>query len=229
MKHRNKLISGFFMTVVGFGCFQNANAETIVLDFEGVGSGAAVNNFYNGGTDSSGRSGNNFGISFSNQSLGSIDRDAGGGGNFANEPSPNTALFFLSGGAATLNIAAGFDTGFSFFYSSAGSGFVNVYDGLNGTGNLLTTINLGRNIDSCSGDPTGEFCRFDPIGVNFSGIGRSIDFGGTANQIGFDNVTFGSATAGGSTGAGDVPEPATTALLGLGFLSFFAFQRKKDV
>lgn len=229
MKHRTKFISGIFLTILGFGCLQNANSETIVLDFEGIGNRASVNNFYNGGTDSSGRSGNNLGISFSNRSLASIDRDAGGSGNFANEPSPNTTLFFLSGGAATLNIAAGFDTGFSFFYSSTGSGFVNVYDGLDATGNLLTTINLGRNIDGCSGDPTGDFCRFNAIGVNFSGIAKSIDFGGTANEIGFDNITFGSATAGGSTGGSDVPEPSTMALLCLGFLSFLAFRRHKDV
>jgi hypothetical protein len=76
-----------------------------------------------------GHRGTNYGINFSSTSLGSIDRDAGGTGNFANEPSANTIVAFLVGSAATMNVAAGFDTGFSFFYSSKENGFVNVYDG----------------------------------------------------------------------------------------------------
>ena len=42
----------------------------------------------------------------------------------------------------------------------------------------------------------GEFSTFAPIGVTFTGVAKSIDFGGTVNQIVFDNVTFGSATPG---------------------------------
>jgi len=97
-----------------------AQAAIIVLDFEGIGnlpSGVQVLEFYNGGTDQLGNSGTNYGISFGAASLGIIDSDAGGGGNFANEPSPSTVLFFLTG-SAILNVAAGFDTGFSFFYTS---------------------------------------------------------------------------------------------------------------
>src|SRR4051812_3801536 len=113
---------------IGFAAPAEAS---IVLTFEGVGNLASVNNFYNGGTDSVGNSGTNYGINFSSNSIGNIDADAGGGGNFANEPSPSTDLIFLSGGAATMNVAAGFDTGFSFYYSGNEPGFVNVYDGLN--------------------------------------------------------------------------------------------------
>ena len=42
---------------------------------------------------------------------------------------------------------------------------------------------------------------------------RSISFAGVANQIVFDDVTFGSVTPGG----GAVPEPATWAFMILGF------------
>ena len=45
---------------------------TTVLTFEGVGDQAAVNDFYNGGTDSAGNSGPNYGINFSSTSLGLI-------------------------------------------------------------------------------------------------------------------------------------------------------------
>jgi hypothetical protein len=39
-----------------------AAADPIVLDFEGIGNQAAINNFYNGGTDSLGNSGVNYGV-----------------------------------------------------------------------------------------------------------------------------------------------------------------------
>ncbi|MEJ7714148.1 MAG: hypothetical protein WKF84_30970 [Pyrinomonadaceae bacterium] len=79
-----------------------------MLTFEGVSDLAPIGDFYNGGA------GGNLGISFSSNALAVIDEDAGGSGNFGGEPSPSTALFFLEGGAATMNVSAGFDTGFSF-------------------------------------------------------------------------------------------------------------------
>ena len=182
-----------------------ASAAVIVLDFEGIGDQAPVGNFYNGG------GGTNYGVEFSPATLAIIDADAGGSGNFANEPSPNTIMFFLQANNAILNFAAGFDTGFSFFYSSSTAASVNVYDGLGGTGNLLGTLNLtAQGFNNCGGDPTGDFCNWTPVGVNFAGIAKSIDFGGTANQTGFDDITFGSATP------GQTPIPGTIALLGLG-------------
>jgi hypothetical protein len=199
----------------------------VVLDFEGVGNGAAVNDFYNGGTDSQGNSGTNYGINFSAQSLGLIDSDApGGGGNFANEPSAETILFFLSGGAATMNVAAGFDTGFSFYYSSSQAAFVRVYDGLNATGNVLAQINLAAQYNNnCTGDPSGTYCHWDPIGVTFSGTALSVDFGGTADQVGFDNITLGSEVA------GNVPEPATWAMMiaGFGFVGGAMRYRRRNL
>lgn len=190
-----------------------AHATTTVLTFEGIGNTASVNDFYNGGTDSVGNSGVNYGINFSTASLGLIDSDAGGTGNFANEPSASTIVFFQSGSSATMNVAAGFDTGFSFFYSAFQNAFVNVYSGLNGTGTLLATLGLTTNFNNggCVGDPTGDACHWDAVGVTFAGVAHSVDFGGVANQAGFDNITLGSDVAGG------VPEPSTWALLIAGF------------
>ena len=51
-------------------------------------------------------------------------------------------LFFLTGNQTCMNVAAGFDTGFSLNYVGNFNGSVGVYDGLNGTGNLLTTVKL---------------------------------------------------------------------------------------
>ena len=192
----------------------SATAGPITLTFEGVGDEAAINDFYNGGTDSMGNSGTNYGVSFSNTSLGIIDADAGGTGNIANEPSPSTVLFFLDSKSATLNYAAGFTTGFSFYYTSSTDATVNVWSGLNATGVLLGQITVSAQFnDSCTGDPTGSFCNWTAAGVSFDGTAMSIDFGGTANQTAYDNITFGSDKPGNP----GVPEPASWALMLAGF------------
>ena len=184
-----------------------AAADVIVLDFEGIPNSTGVGNYYNGG------GGPNYGVEFSPATLALIDADSGGGGNFANEPSPNTIMFFLDANNAILNFAAGFETGFSFFYTSSTAAAVTVYDQVGGTGNVLGTLNLvAQFTDNCTGDPSGGFCNWSPVGVAFAGTARSIDFGGTANQTGFDDITFGSETPGGTA----VPEPATLLTLGAG-------------
>ena len=219
MSFRSKLALALVSTVFAGSAF----AAPIVLNFEGIGNGAQILDFYNGGTDSQGHSGVNYGISFGPNALGLIDADAGGSGNIANEPSPSTVMYFSSG-SAILNNAAGFDTGFSFFYTSATTAVVNVYSGLNATGTLLGSINLVAQYNSnCSGDPTGAFCNFSPAGLAFAGVAHSIDFGGTVNQIAFDDITFGSATPG-----GDVPEPGTLALFGLGLFGTAAARRRSS-
>jgi len=169
----------------------------IVLDFEGVGDIDYINDFYNGGTSGNGFSGTNYGVQFG-VAIGGIDSDAGGSVNIANEPSPETVMFFLDNSQAYMNVAAGFTTGFSFYYSANTTlGVVSVYDGLNGTGNLLATTNLALNYNlNCSGDPNGDYCNWDPIGVAFNGTAKSVVFEGAADYMGFDDITFGSITPG---------------------------------
>jgi hypothetical protein len=178
-----------------------ATAAT-VLDFEGIGNLQPVADHYAPE------------YSFSPATLAIIDSDAGGSGNIANEPSGNTVMFFLDASNAILNVTNGFKTGFSFFYSSSTAAMVNVYDGLNGTGNLLGSLQLTAQFsDGCGGDPSGAFCNWTTAGVGFEGTAYSIDFGGTANQTAFDDITFGSATP----GVPGVPEPGTWAMMILGF------------
>jgi hypothetical protein len=99
---------------------------------------------------------------------------------------------------------------------------VNVYDGPGGTGNVLATIQLPTT-PSNGGDPSGAFSPFFAVGVAFAGTAYSIDFGGTVDQIAFDNITFGSQTP---VGTPDVGAPL--ALLGLGLVGLRAcrFARK---
>ena len=214
--HYSKVLKAAIVAT-GMLAATSASATVVTLDFEGIGDFNPVGNFYNGGA------GTNYGIQFSPATLALVDADAGGNGNFANEPSPNTIMFFLDASNAILDVAAGFDTGFSFFYTSSTAASVNVYDGLGATGKLLATLNLAAQFSQdCSGDPTGGFCNFSPIGVLFDGIAKSIDFGGTANFTGFDNITFGSA----APGISPVPLPAAAWLFGSALLGFAGFKRR---
>jgi len=211
------------LVVAGFAA--KASADVVVLTFEGLGDFEPVLEFYNGGLGGFGSGpGPDFDISFSSNSLALIDADAGGSGNFGHEPSPSTILFFLSGGASTMNVPGGFDTGFSFFYSAINvPGVVNVWDGLDGTGTLLASLDLPVT-PSDGGDPTGAFSPFFPIGVAFDGIAKSVDFGGTVNQIGFDNITLGASSPGGGP---TIPEPASMLLFGLGTVGAGLVRRRK--
>lgn len=162
-----------------------ALADVITLDFEGVGNMMPVGDFY--APD----------YIFSPDTLAVVDLDAGGDGNFANEPSPDTTMFFLDADNAILDVVNGFTDGFSFYYSSSVLVTVTVYDAPGAMGNVLASLNLqSRHSDNCTGDPNGDFCNFTPIGVTFEGIAYSIDFGGAADYTGFDNITFGSDTPG---------------------------------
>ena len=179
-------------TVLGISLAITAPAAITTLTFEGLGSLEGIGEFYNGGTGSNGSGpGPALGIRFSQNALAIIDSDAGGSGNFGGEPSPSTVLFYTTGEAATLSYPAGFTTGVSFYYSAVNQpGSISIYDDVDGTGNVLATLILPVT-PSDGGDPGGVFSPFYPIGIAFTGTAKSIDFGGTENQIGFDNITLG--------------------------------------
>ena len=165
--------------------------DPILLNFEGVGNSVAVTSFYAGGN------GGDFGITFSSNSLALVDSDAGGSGNIGGEPSPSTVMFFLSG-TAIMNVPAGFSTGFSFHYTSIQyTSGIDVYDGENGTGTKLEAVSLPRTT-SDGGDPNGAYSPFFQIGVEFSGTAKSVDFGGSVNQVAFDDIRFAYDLVGGA-------------------------------
>ena len=210
----------------------SANAAVISLNFEGVNATypsnnfARVQNFYNGGMSSQGTSGTNYGIAFTGNALAlclnSLGGDCGNTSRGGLAPgSDQGGLFFLEGAETFMNVAAGFTTGFSFNYSADNQGgSVSVFDGLGGTGNLLATLNLPTNGGSCPGYNAG-FCPFKASGIAFAGTALSVSFAGSANQIVFDDVTFGSITPG-------IPQPSTYAMFGIGLLGLaFAARRKQ--
>ena len=184
----------------------SAHASTIVLTFEGIGNQVAIGSYYNGG------GGGNYGIDFSSNAL------ALESGNYGSNPSQPGIMFFLTGSSSIMNVLAGFDTGFSFFYAgnSSGAGSVTVYDEFGATGNILGSFSLP--------DTVTPYYVWDPIGVAFSGIAKSVAFSGVANYIGFDDITLGSRIPG-QTAA--TPEPGTMLLMGVGVAGVVFMKRRK--
>jgi hypothetical protein len=85
---------------------------------------------------------------------------------------------------------------------------VNIFDELNGTGNLLGSVLLAAN------DPYNhEFAQ-----VNFSCVAQSVSMQSQSNgAFEWDNVTFSGSA---------IPEPATLALFGLGLAALGIGKRK---
>ncbi len=203
----------------------SAKAGTIVLTFEGLQDNETVLNYYNGGLGGNGSGpGPNYGITFGPDTLAIISGAAGGSGNFSGAPTMPTVAYFLTGPGDVMDVPAGFTTGFSFYYSAVVyPGSVTVYSGLDGTGSVLASLDLP--VTPSGGAPEctyGAYCPWFPIGVTFDGSAQSVIFSGSANYIGFDNITLGSATP--SPG---VPEPATLTLFGSGLLGLVSVLRRR--
>ena len=216
---RNKLIVGGAIAALALAAAGAASAGVITLTFEGLQNNEPINNYYDGGMGGFGSGpGPNYGITFGSNSLALIEASAGGGGNFTNPPSGVTIAYFLTGAGDVMDVAAGFNTGFSFFYADqvGFTGVVDVYSGLDGTGSLLASLSLPSTPD--------PYNVFVPVGVSFAGTAESVVFGGSANFIGFDNITLGSKNP-------TVPEPATWSLMlvGVGGLGAMLRSRRKLV
>jgi hypothetical protein len=124
-----------------------------------------------------------------------VDLEAGGTGNIANEPSPSTVLFMADATNAYMTIAAGF-TDLSFQYGSYVGVQITVYDGLDGSGNVLASVPMLKTgvcgydgIPPC-GDPTGEYGIWRPLAVPFSGVAKSVRFTGEVYFMVLDDMTF---------------------------------------
>jgi len=203
------------------------NRGVIVLDFEGLGNVDAIEGFYSGGSSNQGYSGPDYGVEFSDNALSIITNLATGGtGNFSNNPSGVTVLFFQTG-QPFMNVPEGFDTAMSFFYSSFDQpGSIAIFDELNGQGNLLASASF----PALGTDPDlpNLFNIWEPVLVPFNGIAKSVVFGGVQDQIGFDDITLGSLTPGDEDPPVSVPTASwalyLTALL-IGVFFFFRIRK----
>ena len=192
-----------------------AVATQATLDFEGIGSFGSILEFYNGGNDSAGNSGTNYGVSFT-PSATSLSNDELSK-YFSNAPTSG-GVMIAPDSVAFLNAADGFTNSVSLYYSSdiAAPNSVNIYSGLNGTGDRLGSFSLNMNAQTgCSETP---FCNFEQSTVMFSGTGKSISFDGNSGHTAFDNVTI-----------TPVPEPTTYALVLLGLASIGFVARRRSL
>ncbi len=214
-----------------------APLQAQVLNFEGIATtypfsnDVTVGGFYNGGTSGAGTTGTNYGIDFSSNALAIClnsttvfcsNTSRGGLGNAASQKS---GLYFLDGAQTYMNRSAGFTVGFSFFYTAPNSGgSFSVWDGLNGSGTLLGTLNLATTPSLCTGF-SATFCPFQAAGLAFAGTAKSVTFAGVANQIVFDDVTFGSVIP--DVPVSTVPEPSTVVLMAAGMAALALSARKR--
>lgn len=142
-----------------------------------------------------------------------VDSDEGGTaqGNFANEPSSKTVMYFPDRARLIINLPGGFEVGFSTYYTSIDrTATVELYDGVDGTGMLLASAPLhALGTDPNGGDPTGSFNRWDRVDVflRAGDVARSVKFIAVNDYFGFDDMSFGL-----------VPSPSALTLTALGAL-----------
>lgn len=170
---------------------QPGHAIGVLLDFENIGDLIEIRDFYDGGAASNGNIGPDYNVTFAPNALAIVDADAGGSGNFANEPSPDSTMFWLSDVDAHMNYAPGFKR-FEVYYNTISlAGSLSFWTGVNGTGTQVgSTLNLPPTGSGCGGDPSGAFSCWEKVEIDLPADAFSVTFSGTANQIGFDNLGF---------------------------------------
>ncbi|WP_254174637.1 SdrD B-like domain-containing protein [Planktothrix pseudagardhii] len=136
------------------------------------------------------------GLNFSTNALGIVSVEQGGSGNFI-DPLTNpgqlaTAITYDQGQSIIINVADGFDQKFSFRYGSPFADHqVTIYEGVNGTGNVLASVQLPRTPDS-NLTPGAYILENNPSStLFFEGIAKSVILGSQPNKLLINNITFG--------------------------------------
>jgi len=158
--------------------------------FGGLKNLELVNNYYNGGTGSfgSGPPARNLHLEFTANAQAIISAAKKGSGNFVGNPGGYPVMFFSTGTNVVLNSIGGISTALWFSYSALQPGSVTVFDGPNGTGNILANITLPPNNTGCT---TYQLCVWSPIGIPLPTRAQSLRFGGVANNLAIATIHFG--------------------------------------
>ena len=214
---------------IAIGFVSSGRAAIVDLTFEGVAASypferTKINDFYNGGTSGAGTSGPDYGVTFSrglnaaclnSLTVSSCDQVSKGG--LGPADSQESALEFSSITPAFMDVAGGFTGELSLNYvTTLLSVRLAIWSGVDGTGELLATLNLPANAVGCPDYGDAELCPFTSAQVSFSGVARSVQFSGIAAD--FDDITFTAA-----------PEASTWAMMLIGFagLGYGALRRKR--
>lgn len=190
-----------------------ANADSVVLTFEGIKAGTPVGNHYL-----------KYGITFSNSGLATVSELDGGSGNYVSPPPPGiTSLGLIDGAettpsALTMNVSGGFKSTLSFDYTAGIQGTLTLYSGLSGTGSVLGTIGLPVT-PTCSSGPT--YCQWLHVVLNFPGTAESAVFVDQHLYLVIDNITLDTPTHNAV-----VPEPASLLLMCAGIAGIVIRGRK---
>jgi hypothetical protein len=192
-----------------------ANCRAEILTFEGLQKFEGVDNYYNGGNGSLGSGpGPAYGITFDSNSLAYIPANP-----YPGDPSPPTVLLLANlvapGGvqlSTIMDVTGGFASSLTFYYININDGTgsvvtdVEIYSGLDGTGNLLANEDLSTTPEAFGG----------PLTLDFSGTAYSVVFSGGNQQLALDNITLQTL----------VPEPGTMILFASS-LPFVLIVRRK--
>jgi hypothetical protein len=203
----------------------NANAS-ILLNFDGVGNGAQVLDFYNGGTDSQGNSGINYGIHFSGGTVAYNQF----GAYIQGPASIQFAADIVPIDPISHELIIGFlavrhdiDGGPSSIF---GPGYLDS-EWIQGTENPFCPY-TGVDIPSACNSQFPQIPLSTLFGYSLfsDGTATSINF----NTDGLDDIEFGATGSPAIRGSTqyEIPEPATAALLILGALSFALSRRKRS-
>jgi hypothetical protein len=133
-------------------------------------------------------------VTFGASWLSIIDADNGGSGNFANEPSPSTAAYFLDTNDISVSLSPSVQY-LEFFYSASSISLpitVTAYDAGNNVVDSEVGNVLGVDPSKCTGDPNGDFCAWGVITLTAAAdnIAYITITGSVANQFGIDNLQF---------------------------------------
>ncbi|MEG4421515.1 SdrD B-like domain-containing protein [Microcoleus sp. LAD1_D5] len=136
------------------------------------------------------------GFDLSANALAIVSAQQGGSGNFIdpliNPGQVARGITYDEGQSIIINVGNGFGQKFSFRYASPFAEHqVTIYDGVNGTGNVLASVQLPRTTDS-NLTPGAYILESNPSSnLLFQGTGKSVILGNQPNKLVIGDITFG--------------------------------------
>jgi hypothetical protein len=218
------MISIRSLVAISFAAIAAQVSAAPVLNFEGSQDGALIQNFYNGGTDSLGNVGTNYGVTF----VGGVVHVVNG-------------LTYLTG-VSSVTFAAGNANGLSFNYSTIQTAYnssslpvtdpgindftISIFDK---NKSIIEQEYLGNTTSGQCTSFTGQFCLFNGAGYSFP---ADLLVGGFSfsTSAAIDTISFGnSLPPANEIASAAVPEPSAIALLALGLVGFGFTRRRKSL